>query len=563
MQYYQIIQSETGPVIHSPLKGKPILTIPQLNKGTAFTIEERKQLGLLGKLPPCVETLEAQKKRAYVQYCDYSQPMHKNIFLNVLHNTNEILFYGLVKQHFKEMMPIVYTPVVGDSVIDFNKAFRQTRGLYVCYEDRDCLDEIFRNATNTDVKLIVVTDGSGVLGIGDQGVGGMGIPIAKLVLYTAIGGVSPYNTLPVMIDVGTDNPDLLKDPLYLGWRHPRIDDVKYREFIEKIIDCVMRIYPDVFVHWEDFSSRHASTILKHYQNKICTFNDDIQGTGVVTLAAIWSALKKKSQTLGEQRFLIFGAGAAGCGIADHLYFSMLQLGYNPKEVRECFWLIDRQGLLFEDDPILHEAQRRFARPSYERPGYDRYDLETVIRKVKPTVLIGSSAVKGAFTEEILKELAGLVDRPLILPLSNPISRAEATPQLIMEATDGSAFVATGSPFPSFNFGDELVITGQCNNAYAFPGIGLGVVAVNARRISDQMLLAASRAISQCVEENIYSKWLITPIPEMAVLVAKRVAYAVAEVAIEQGLAQATNESVVDRVDRVYWEPKYYPIIYQP
>ena len=562
MQYYQIIHSEKGIEIQTPLKGKPILTIPQLNKGTAFTNEERKELGLLGKLPRCVETLDAQMRRAYVQYCDYSQPIHKNIFLNVLHNTNEILFYGLVKQHFKEMMPIVYTPVVGDSVIDFNKSFRQSRGLYVSYEDRDSLEEIFKNATNVDVRLIVVTDGSGVLGIGDQGVGGMGIPIAKLVLYTAIGGISPYHTLPVMIDVGTDNQELLNDPLYLGWRHPRIGDEEYREFIEKIIDCVMRIYPDVFVHWEDFSSKHASPILKHYQNKICTFNDDIQGTGVVTLAAILSALKKKSQTLGDQRFVIFGAGAAGCGIAEHLYFSMLQLGYDPREVRDRFWIIDRQGLVFEDDPLVHDAQKRFARPANERPSYDQYGLEAVVRKVKPTVLIGSSAVRGAFSEDLLSELASLVDRPLILPLSNPTSRAEATPEAIMRATQGTAFVATGSPFPGFEFQGEHVMTGQCNNAYAFPGIGLGVVAVNAQRISDQMLLAASRAISECVAENDYSRWLITPIPEMAVTVAKRVAYAVAEVAVEQGLAVAPAEGVHERVNQVYWEPGYYPIVSQ-
>ncbi len=562
MRYYKIIETSQGFAITTPLTGKPVLTMPQLNKGTAFTKEERKSLGLLGKLPGHIETITDQTERAYRQLCDYISPMHKNIFLTVLHNTNEVLFYSVVKKHFKEIMPIVYTPVVGDSVIDFSKSFRQTRGLYVSYEDRDSLSEIFKNSTNADVRLLVITDGSGVLGIGDQGVGGMGIPIAKLVLYTAIGGVSPYHTLPVLIDVGTDNPVLLNDPLYLGWRHPRVDNESYRAFISKIIETIEDLFPDVFVHWEDFSAQNAHPILNQYRESMCTFNDDIQGTGVVALAAIMGALKKKSETLAEQRFLIFGAGSAGCGVADHLYYSMLQMGYDEQAVRERFWLIDRQGLIFDDQPDLHSSQAKFARPASERPLYDQYDLASVVRGMKPTILIGSSAVAGAFTPEILAEVVRLVCRPVILPLSNPTSRAEASPEQIYRATNGQAFVATGSPFASFEFNGHTVMTGQCNNAYAFPGIGLGVVAVKAQRITQRMLSAASEAISDCVVRNDYSEHLITPIPEMAVMVAKEVAYAVASVAIEDGLSDCavTGDALRELIDSVYWEPDYYPII---
>ena len=420
MSNYNIKKGKDGRYeITTGLSGKSILTIPQLNKGTAFSKEERHELGLLGKLPPCIESLDAQVQRAYLQYSDYTKPIHKNIFLNVLHNTNEVLFHALIKQHFKEMMPIVYTPVVGDSVIDFSQTFRQTRGLYISYEDRHHLDEIIGNRTNDKIDLIVVTDGSGVLGIGDQGIGGMGIPIAKLVLYTSVGGVSPYRTLPILLDVGTDNQRLLDDPMYLGWRHPRIDEDAYQQFIKDVIGAIKRYNEGVFVHWEDFSANHAAPILHQYYDELCTFNDDIQGTGVVALSAIITALRKKSDKLENQRFVIFGGGAAGCGIGDHLYMTLMNMGLSEDEVRQRFWMIDRPGLLFDDTPGVRGSQRKFTRPVGERCLYNQYDLESVIRVVRPTVLIGCSAVAGAFNDEALEKLCELVDSPVILPLSNP------------------------------------------------------------------------------------------------------------------------------------------------
>tara|TARA_Y200000002_G_C22687475_1_gene666549 strand:- start:4571 stop:6259 length:1689 start_codon:yes stop_codon:yes gene_type:complete len=560
MQYFKVKKNKQGKkVIETQLAGKPILTIPQLNKGTAFSQEERRSLGLLGKLPGRVEDLDGQVQRAYQQFCDYTLPIHKNIFLNVLHNTNEVLFYALIKKHFKEMMPIVYTPVVGDSVVDFSKSFRQTRGLYVSYEDIDNLEEIFQNRTNQDVQLIVITDGSGVLGIGDQGVGGMGIPIAKLVLYTAIGGISPYNTLPVVLDVGTDNQTLLDDPLYLGWRHPRINEKEYQHFIEKVISCIKQEYDRAFIHWEDFSAKNAVSILDRYREKMCTFNDDIQGTGVVALAAILAALKRKGSNIKGQRILIFGAGAAGCGIAEHLFHSMIKLGFTEQEAKDQFWLIDRQGLLFDDSDNISQVQMNFARSKDERPLFNEYSLHGVVKVIKPTILIGCSAVAGSFTDEILRDLASLVDHPVILPLSNPTERAEATPEAIYTATLGRVFVATGSPFPAFSFGGKAQVIGQCNNAYAFPGIGLAVVAVKARRITDEMLYAASEAICDYVVNNKYSDQLITPIPEMSVEIAKSVAYAVAKKAVESDNAGLSGDPI-KLVDELYWEPKYYPVV---
>ncbi len=531
--------------IETELRGKALLVTPLLNKGTGFTLEERCALGLLGKLPAKVETLDEQIVRAYHQYKKYRSDLQKHIYLNNMHDKNEVLFYKLVTNYMVEMMPVLYTPSVGKAVQAFSHEFRQPRGLFISYPDVDNVDLMLENRTHPELAVIVVTDGERVLGIGDQGVGAIDIPIAKLMLYTICGGINPYHTLPIVLDVGTNNPKLLKDPLYLGWRHPRIQGEEYDRFIEKFVRAVQKHFPNTFLHWEDFGRDNARRILERYRNQLCTFNDDMQGTSIVAVSALLTAMDRVQQKLTDQRVVIFGAGTAGVGIADRIVDSMVRQGISESLARSHIWLIDRDGLLVKESPGLMPFQLPYVRA--EKRGLS---LAEVVQKVKPTILIGCSAVGGAFTEKIVREMALHTKRPIIFPLSNPTEQSEATPQDLLKWTNGRALIATGSPF-----GD---ICAQCNNAFSFPGVGLGLIASRAKSLTDGMLWAACEALSRAAP-NGPEALLLPPLSEARV-VAVNIAIAVIDKAREEGQARIENNlSAEEAVKRTLWEPYYREI----
>lgn len=538
--------------------GKKFLTIPQLNKSTAFSQEERLELGLIGKLPVQVETLEQQVQRAYLQYSSYQTLLHKRIYLNDLHDKNQVLFYKLVSLYLTEMMPVIYTPVVGTAVQQFHREFRQPRGLYIAYPDREYIDQILDNRTHPHVDLIVMTDGEGVLGIGDQGIGAIDIPIAKLMVYTLCGGLNPSRTLPIQLDVGTNNQALLDDPLYLGWRHPRLQGQEYDDFIDQVVQAIKRKFSPIFLHWEDFGKDNARRNLVRFQDQLCTFNDDIQGTGAVTLAAILAAVQANQSTLSEQRVVIYGAGTAGTGIADQICEAMIREGLTPEEARKRFWLLDRNGLVLQGMPRVMPAQAPYARPVAEVQNWSSTDLLQTVINAAPTILIGSSAKAGGFTQEIVEAMVQEISlRPIILPLSNPTEYAEATPVDLLKWTQGRALIATGSPF-----GDvDGIRIAQCNNALVFPGIGMGVLAVQASRFTEGMLWAASETLSECAPIRKDPAGALLPTLSDAKVNARKIAIAVAKQACAEGLAQVPNaaDQVEALVDRMIWEPEYAPL----
>lgn len=550
--------------IETSLTGKPLLMTPQLNKGTAFTHEERHQFGLMGKLPSRVEELHEQAMRAYMQYKNYDTLLQKNIYLHNLHNSNQVLFYKLIQNHLEEMIPVIYTPIVGTAVMEFSKQFRHARGLYISYPERDCMLEILANRSNPEIDLIVVSDGEGVLGIGDQGVGAIDIPIAKLMVYTIAAGVNPLHTLPVLLDVGTNNQQLLDDPLYLGWRNPRITGEEYDNFINQFVNAIKETFPKVYLHWEDFGRKNARRNLDRYRNEICTFNDDIQGTGVVTLAALLAAVKATNEDLPKQRIVIFGAGTAGIGIADQISEAMQREGATEEEARRCFWLLDRSGLLTENSLTISNEQRNYARNASEltqwvklQPNY--ISLEDVVRNVKPTILIGSSTSPGAFTETIVKEMAAHVERPIIFPLSNPTEKSEAKPEDLIKWTNGKALIATGSPFPPVEFNGRPIPIAQCNNALVFPGIGLGVIATKAKAVTDEMLWAACQKTVLCSPILHDPLSALLPKFDQANSLSREIAIAVGQQAIKERLAQVdTHLGMEELIDNVDWEPHYLP-----
>lgn len=545
--------------IETSINGKCLLTTPQLNKGTAFTREERSAFGLEGKLPNHIETLDEQVERALHHYQSLQNPLNRNIFLNELHDTNQVVFYSLVKKYLADMLPFIYTPTVGLAVEMFSKKFQRARGLYISYEERDHIDQILDNRSHPDLDLIVVTDGGGVLGIGDQGVGAMMIPVAKLMVYTLCGGIHPLRTLPIMLDVGTNNPALLEDPLYLGWRHPRITGKAYDAFIDQFVSVVNKKFPNVFLHWEDFERDHARHILDRYQDKLCTFNDDIQGTGVVALAAIMAALKVSQSQLADQRIVIFGAGTAGTGIADQIRDAMIAGGMSAQAAVSCFWLIDRPGLLTCDMDDLTDAQKIYARERWPHQGRQLID---VVKNIKPTILIGCSAVPGAFSQEIIQKMCQFVERPIIFPLSNPTHRAEAKPQDLLEWTDGKAFIAAGSPHQPVQFKGREVKFALCNNALVFPGVALGLISVGASRLNKDMLHVASQSLMECAPILKDPNAPLLPPIEIADQVAKIIALAVAKEAIKQGVASIPEgglDALAARIEGMVWRPEYVPL----
>ncbi len=541
--------------------GPALLETPLLNKGSAFSREERIDFNLTGLLPPRYETIYEQLDRAYRQYSTYHEAINKHIYLRGIQDNNETLFYALVSQYLEEMMPIIYTPTVGDACEQFSDIYRSSRGLFLAWEERGQIDDILRNATKDKVKVIVVTDGERILGLGDQGIGGMGIPIGKLSLYTACGGISPAYTLPVMLDVGTNNETLLNDPRYMGARHPRVSEDEYDAFVDLFMHAAQRRWPGVMVQFEDFAQANAMPILNRYRERFCCFNDDIQGTAAVTLGTLLAACRVSEKSISEHRIAFVGAGSAGCGIAEMLIQKMREEGLSDEMARRQVFMVDRHGLITEDMSGLQEFQRVLAQ---HRADIDTWScrgqwpsLEEVVTHGRPTILIGVSGQPGLFTEAIIKGMTQHSDAPIIFPLSNPVSRAEATPEDIVRWTNGKAIIATGSPFQPVNHQGKLHRIAQCNNSYIFPGIGLGVLAVRANRVTDEMLLASSEVLAAASPmASAGSGDLLPPLRQIAE-VSKSIAFAVAKVAQAQGHALEISDAQLHaRIDQIFWTPHY-------
>ncbi len=544
----------------APSQGTALLTDPLLNKGTAFKARERAELGLDGLLPPVTETLQEQADRAYEAFLAYDKPLNRHIYLRQLQDNNEVLFYHLLTRHLEEMLPIVYTPTVGDACRRFSEIYRRPRGLFLAYEDRHRFREILRNRPGRDVDVIVVTDGQRILGLGDQGLGGMGIPIGKLSLYTAIGGIHPARTLPILLDVGTDNEELLANKHYLGRRRHRVTGAEYDELIEAFVSAVEAELPGTLLQWEDFATAHARPILGRYQDRLLTFNDDIQGTAAVALGALSTATKVAGSRLTDHRIVVLGAGSAAIGVADMIRTALVDEGISQQQAADRFWFVDMGGLLVRSRTDLTPEQRVYARDDTEvrEWGAGALDLARVVGEVKPTVLIGLSTAHGAFTEQIVRTMAVTIDRPVILPLSNPTSHAEADPADLARWTDGRALVAAGSPFPPLNLDGREVPVAQANNVYVFPAIGLAVAACRASRVTDRMMVAAARAVGECAIRAGHDG--VTPLlPPLAGIrdAAGEIALAVAKAAVEDGVApEATEAELRAAISAAQWTPRY-------
>jgi malate dehydrogenase (oxaloacetate-decarboxylating) len=540
--------------------GVRVLEDPLTNKGTAFSEEERSELGLRGLLPAAVETLEQQVRRRYQAYREQPTDMARHVNLRALQDTNEMLFYRLVADHAEEMLPILYTPTVGLACQRFSEIYRRPRGLFIAYPDRDCIGDILRNRPRRGVDVIVVTDGQRVLGLGDQGIGGMGIPIGKLSLYTALGGIDPARTLPVLLDAGTDNAELLDDPMYLGWRHRRIGGAGYADFVDRFVQAVRAELPDVLLQWEDFATLHALPILERYRDQLLTFNDDIQGTAAVVLAALSAGAAATGSRLRDQTVVMLGAGSAGIGVCEQVMRSMRADGLSEQDARARIFVIDINGLLTTDRPDLDPAQRRLAQPPATAPSTESgrlAGLTDVIDAVHPTALIGLSTATGAFTEQVVRRMAAHAKRPIIMPLSNPTSRSEARPQDLADWTEGRALVATGSPFAPMQVGHASIPVAQCNNIYIFPGLGLAVTAVRASRITDAMLTAAAAAVGDAATIRHDPHGTLLPDRVQLAGTATIVARAVARAAVADAVAPALTEDEIDQaVNRTRWLPRY-------
>jgi malate dehydrogenase (oxaloacetate-decarboxylating) len=551
--------------IYIPFAGPALLESPLLNKGSAFSERERQQFNLEGLLPYNIETIEEQEARVYQQFCSFESAIDKHIYLRNIQDTNETAYFRLVTDHLTEIMPLIYTPTVGLACQQFSKIYRRKRGLFISYPDRDRIEDMLQNATKQNVKVIVVTDGERILGLGDQGIGGMGIPIGKLALYTACGGISPAYTLPVTLDVGTNNQALLDDPMYMGWRHPRISGDEYYQFVDQFIQAVKVRWPNVLLQFEDFAQNHATPLLNRYRDQLCCFNDDIQGTAAVAVGTLMAACKAKGESFRDQRVVFAGAGSAGCGIADQIVKQMQAEGASEQEARSRIFLISRDGLLQEGMPGLFDFQVPFCAPdevvgrwTLAHPGADgAVSLLDTIINVRPSVLIGVSGQAGLFTKSVIEAMQANCARPLILPLSNPTSQVEAQPADILRWTSGKALVATGSPFNPVDMGDHEVEIAQCNNSYIFPGVGLGVITVKASRITDNMIMSASTALagaSPMVKDG--SGALLPPLGDIR-SVSKVIAKAVILQAIADGVALPVPYDLIDeRIEQNFWHPEY-------
>ena len=549
------------PTSNTTLRRHPLLNAPLLNKGTAFTEQERRDLGLLGLLPPHIDTLNQQLERAYQAFCSKTEPLEKHIYLRQLQDENETLFYALMLKHIQEMMPLVYTPVVGQACQQFSEIYRRPRGLFLSYPERDGIDQALNNVHH-DIDVIVVTDGERILGLGDQGAGGMGIPIGKLSLYTLCGGIDPARTLPIMLDLGTNNEQLRNDPMYIGWREPRVQGEEYDRFIEMFVQAVMRRFPNVLLQWEDFASVDAEPILERYRDQLCTFNDDIQGTAAVTSGTILVAVEAAGGDLKDQRFVMLGAGSAGLGISRQLMQVMQKAGLDAQQARSRFYVLDYNGLLHDGRSDLDSGHQEVSQHVEDLQDWDcdlsqSISFSDVVRNAKPTVLVGVTGQAGAFPESIIREMAQHVERPIIFPLSNPTSRAEATPADLLQWTGSRALIATGSPFEPVVIDKQTHVIAQCNNSYIFPAMGLGIIACGARRVTDEMFMAAAIALketSPAVADPNAS--LLPPLCDIR-SVSRHIALAVATEAVNQGVAPTmTSDELQQRIDETMWTPDY-------
>ena len=535
---------------------KEILNNPFVNKGTAFSMAEREKLNLVGLLPPVVQTLEEQIERTYLQYQKKVNNLEKRVYLMTLFNTNRTLFYALMAQHIEEFMPIVYDPVVADAIRQYDELFMKPQDAgFLSIDHPEDIEKSLRNASEgKEIKLIVVTDAEAILGIGDWGVNGVAIAIGKLMVYTAAAGINPNKVLPLVLDVGTDNKQLLDNPLYLGNRHERVRGKKYHEFVDKFVETAERLFPNLYLHWEDFGRPNAAAILERYQNKITTFNDDIQGTGIVALAAILGALNISKQKFTNQRVMVFGAGTAGAGIAHQIYEEFMQQGLSSEEAKQHIYLVDKQGLLTNDMTDLTEGQQFFARSTSELQE-PQPTLQAAVSAIQPTILIGTSTQAGAFTEEIVKEMAAHTERPIIFPLSNPTELAEAKASDLIEWTDGRALIATGIPSSPVNYKGVTYTIGQANNALMYPGLGLGVIASTAKLVDQSLLSAAAHALGGIVNVSEPGAAVLPPVNKITSF-SQHLAEVVAQHAIDH---QNTKENITDAraaVEHIKWYPRY-------
>ncbi|HAT6978814.1 TPA: oxaloacetate-decarboxylating malate dehydrogenase [Legionella pneumophila] len=548
-------------------KGMDLLRDPILNKGTAFNLQERDEFALHGLIPTTVETLEQQVVRCLDAYSAKEDPLEKHIYLRALQDRNEVLFYRFIIDNLVDILPIIYTPVVGQACELFSHIYRQPRGVFLSYPERDKLDSIVQNIASTrSIKVIVVTDGERILGLGDQGAGGLGIPIGKLSLYTSCGGIHPSNTLPIILDVGTNNKERLEDPEYIGWRHNRISGKDYDDFVDQFVQSIKRHMPHVLLQFEDFAQQHAYPLLERYKDKLCTFNDDIQGTASVAVAAILAATRVTNIPLKEHRVALLGAGSAGCGISEQLVHAMMNQGLTEQEARSRFYLVDRYGLLHDEMKDLLPFQKGFVRPSaslqnwkLEKKG--KITLTDVINNAQPTILLGVSGQPNQFNEGMIKTMLSYCERPIIFPLSNPTSRAEAIPHDLLNWTAGKALIATGSPFEPVAMNGRNIEIAQCNNSYIFPGVGLGVVAGQAKRVTNLMMMAAAVALSELAPAVKTGEGRLLPELTSIREVSQHIARAVILQGIKEGHIEPMSDNQIDdSIKRTVWTPQYEPYV---
>ncbi len=556
-------------VLETGLSGFDLINFPMLNKGTAFTESERTAFALHGLLPPHIGNLEDQAARRLKALRDFETNFERYAYLRDLQDTNETLFYAVLERNIEEMMPLVYTPTVGEGCQRFSEIWRKPRGLFLSYPNRHRIREILAHHRYDAIRAIVVSDGERILGLGDQGAGGMGIPIGKLALYTACAGIHPQECLPVLLDVGTDNAERLEDPIYLGWRHQRVRGADYDDFVEAFVSEVSARWPHVLLQWEDFAGSNAGRLLARYRDRLCTFNDDIQGTAAVAAGTLLAAIKVTGTPLTEQRIVLFGAGSAGLGIATLLLTAMKNAGLSEAEARRRFYAVDKDGLLVEGMAGMRPEQQPFAQgrsaiANWRLDKKDRIDLLDVVRNAKPTTLIGVSGQAGAFSAEVIRAMAAAVERPIIFPLSNPTSRSEAAPEDLLKWTGGRALIGTGSPFPPVNWNGRHIAIDQTNNSYVFPGIGLSIRSVEARRVTDAMFMAAAKCLADLSPaRHTESGRLLPPVSDLR-SVSFAVAKAVALQAINDGVANPLDEQTLEtRLRANVWEPTYLPYRFVP
>lgn len=535
-----------------------ILNNPYLNKGTAFTKEERDQLGLNGLIPPYIQTLEEQVEQVYSQFQSKGNDLEKRLFLMQIFNENRVLFYKLFSQHVVEFMPIVYDPTIADTIENYSELYVQSQNAtFLSIDEPEMMEQALKNsAAGRDIRLIVVTDAEGILGIGDWGTNGVDISVGKLMVYTAAAGIDPSQVLPVVLDVGTNNQDLLKDPMYLGNRHERIKGDRYYQFVDQFVQTAESLFPKMYLHFEDFGRDNAANILNKYKDQYVIFNDDIQGTGIITLAGILGALNISKEKITDQIYLSFGAGTAGAGILSRIFEEMVENGLSEDEARKHFYMVDKQGLLFDDDPTLTPEQKPFARKRQEFENADQLtNLLAVVKTIHPTIMVGTSTQPGAFTEEIVREMAAHTKRPIIFPLSNPTKLAEAKAEDLLRWTDGQALIATGIPVDDIEYNGVTYQIGQANNALVYPGLGLGVIASTAKVLNDMMISKAAHSLGGIVDVSKPGAAVLPPVSKLSDF-SNTVAEAIARSAVDQKLTKEAISDVKKAVQNARWTAKY-------